>query len=150
FLPVYINPPAVQFKQFGMLNTLSALYAGVIFIMFFYNLFLYFSIGSRSYFYYVIYVLFIGLTQLSVDGFAFQYLWPDWPALGMISIPLFASVSGIAALLFAKHFLNVRRFAPRALPFFSIFIGIFLVSLLLIVLGARGWSFWVMQINTAA
>ncbi|MGB1243499.1 MAG: 7TMR-DISM family protein, partial [Chitinophagales bacterium] len=56
---------------------LIGLFYGMIFVMIFYHLFLYFSIGDISYLYYTFYIVSFFLFQASFDGVAFQYLYPS-------------------------------------------------------------------------
>src|SRR5690606_1214081 len=52
----------------------QGLYFGVMFIMFFYNLFLFLSVRDRSYLYYIFYVLAVILVQLNVTGVGYKYI----------------------------------------------------------------------------
>lgn len=52
---------------------------GVLLGMVVYNLFIYLSVRDTSYLYYIVYIASFGLYQLSVNGAAVQYFWPDNP-----------------------------------------------------------------------
>lgn len=56
-------------------------YFGIVALMFIYNLILYLFIRDNTYLYYILYIASFMFFQSSYNGFAFQYLWPDLPAL---------------------------------------------------------------------
>jgi hypothetical protein len=86
---------------------------GVLFIMLFYNLFLYFFLQEKSYLYYVFYVLSGALLFLSEDGLGFQYLWP-----GSAAVNHFIAVAAPVLLLltfaqYARSFLDAGARLPH-------------------------------------
>lgn len=104
--PIKIIDDNSVIKKTATLNLVSGIYFGVMLIMFLYNLFLYFSTRERSYFFYVIYILSVGVTQGILHGFGHFYLWPNnqWLTLNMVSVS--GSLVGIATILFIKSFLH--------------------------------------------
>jgi signal transduction histidine kinase len=127
---------------------LFGLYAGIIFVMFLYNLFIYFSVRDRSYILYVVYILMIGLTQTTLQGYPFKYLWPDSLWFAKQSINLFSCLVGIAALEFIKEFLKTKHFFPKLHKGFYLFNGLFIVSIILSLADNRTESFKLMQADT--
>jgi len=89
------------------------LYYGAIFVMLLYNLFLFFSVRDKSYLFYVLYYLFLSIFQLSMNGLAYQYLWPDAVWWANNSIPLILMLSIGFAVQFSRVFLNIPRFLPK-------------------------------------
>ncbi|MBU9713603.1 ATP-binding protein [Evansella tamaricis] len=111
--------------------TLLGLLFGIAAVMAIYNLFLYFSLRHRSYIYYVIFILVNVLTQLSFLGLSYQYLWPDAVWWNNRSIVFFMCLANISGLVFAKVFLDMKRFTPRIDKLMA---PIIIFNLLLIVL----------------
>lgn len=112
-------------------------YIGIMLVMFLYNLFIYFTTRDKSYLYYILYILFLGAAQSSLQGFTFKYIWPDSPWLFNQSIIAFSALTGLAAFQFSVDFLQVKQQAPRFL------IGVrFLQVLYLAAMLARlaGWN----------
>ncbi len=149
FLPVYISKPDVQFQQSGTDNMLSGIYIGIVLIMLFYNLFVYFSVQDKSYLYYVIYIFFVGLTQIGLKGYSFQYLWPNLPEFESKSIVLFASISGIAAMLFTSTYLEVKKNFRKARPAFWFCVVLFIISCIPALSGNIQTGFKLMQSATS-
>jgi hypothetical protein len=110
------------------------IYCGIVIVMFLYNLFVYYSIKDRSYLYYVLHTLFIGLTQASLIGFTYKYLWPDSPWFGNYSVFLFTCLVSIVGVQFLIEFMHIRKIAPKIyilLKFFQLIYLVFIISSLL-------------------
>ncbi|WP_214073819.1 7TM diverse intracellular signaling domain-containing protein [Mucilaginibacter sp. dw_454] len=147
-LPISINEPATLWQVLSRDDLLSGLFIGAIVIMFLYNLFIYFSVKDRSYLYYVIYVASVGLTQIGIKGFTFQYLWGNQTGFELKSVVLFACIGPIAALLFTKIFLST---SIRARRFDKVLTGIIVLMIVAFVVTASGQiqtGFKLMQLFT--
>lgn len=94
-------------------NILFGVFLGVILVMFFYNLFIYFVVKDSIYLYYVVYILIVGLIQLTIEGYSFHYLWPDNSFLATRSFFLLTALVNISGLAFVREFLQTKRFIPR-------------------------------------
>jgi hypothetical protein len=100
------------------------IYYGIIAVMVLYNFFIYLTLKSKAYLYYVVYTLLLGLLNAVINGDAFKYLWPDAPVLnGFVEIITCAAVA--ASILFAMRFLLTRQNAPL----FHRLLRMFLISL---------------------
>lgn len=89
------------------------LFYGMVLVFSLYNILMYFAVRQKQYLYYVIYNLSIGIYETCVDGIAFQYLWPNSPAINQYSVGVSLFLSSIFGLLFALNFLYVKYRAPR-------------------------------------
>ncbi|MBC7399183.1 MAG: histidine kinase, partial [Mucilaginibacter sp.] len=147
-LPISVNEPTALWQNLNKENVLSGLFIGAIIIMFLYNLFIFFSVRDKSYLYYVIYVASVGLTQIGIKGFTFQYLWPNSPAFELKSVIIFACLGAIAALLFTKIFLDTPQRARRFDKVLTGIIVLLAIALLLTVVGKIQIGFQLMQVST--
>lgn len=102
-----------DFMEYSQRTTrvLSMFYA-ILAIMLLFNFLLYLSIRERSYLYFTAYLLAITLFLFTLDGLAFQHLWPGWPDWSNISLPLWMNLSYLSGLIFARHYLRTGRYAP--------------------------------------
>jgi hypothetical protein len=82
---------------------------GMILLCCLYNLILFFSIRQVQYLYYVLYNVCIALYTMSIDGIAFQYLWPSAPGWNQHAYGTALFGASLFALLFARHFLQLER-----------------------------------------
>lgn len=93
--------------------TLLGIFYGMIVVMVFYNLFLYFGLRLKSYLYYVIIITFSLLGKLSINGLGYQYLWPNHPQWNLVSTPVWVSLACIFILIFTRTFLDVDEYLPK-------------------------------------
>ena len=108
---------------------------GVLLGMLVYNLFIYLSVRDTSYLYYIFYIASFGLYQLSVNGAAVQYFWPDNPWWANAATPFFIGCAGLFGSQFARSFLQTAthsRWLDRLLlalvAFGAVVIGLSLMT----------------------
>jgi len=89
------------------------IFYGMILVFSFYNLLMFFAIRQKQYLYYVLYNLSLGFFEMSSDGIAYQYLWPNAPGWNQVSYAFALCATSIFALLFTKELLFVKAKAPR-------------------------------------
>ncbi|GLU52011.1 hypothetical protein Dfri01_14720 [Dyadobacter frigoris] len=111
-LPLIINSPKEFYQDSLNKEILAGIQIGILLVMILYNLFIYFSVKEESYLYYVLYILFIGLTQLTLSGYTYKYLWPDTPAFNNLAYVMFPALAGIFTILFIKNFLHTSVKSP--------------------------------------
>jgi|GEM_PF-1249772 len=111
-VPLYLWQPRA-FAASGVREQLAyGIFYGLVVALFLYNLLLLASLRDRTHLWYVLYVGMFGLALFTLDGFAFEYLWPEnvwWAnrALGAILCGTLAF-----AALFARNFLALRGNLP--------------------------------------
>ena len=104
------------------LPLLGCLYGMILLTSLFY-FFLYVFLRDRVYIYFSIFTLNIIIYQISLMGFAFQYLWPEWPWWANTVIPVLMNVIGIFSALFLRKILDTRAtnaFLHRLFSFFGL------------------------------
>lgn len=84
-------------------DLIFGLYADIILVMFFYNLFVYFTVRDSTYLYYVSYIFAVGFTQACVQGYAPRYFYPTSTYLANSMMVLIPALSGVTALAFFKE-----------------------------------------------
>ena len=101
------------FIQYGLKEYfLSGIFYGMILIFCLYNLIMFVAVRQRRYLYYILYNLSIGLFEMTSNGFAFQYLWPNSPAWNEIAFGVVLYVASVCSLLFTRDFLYLKGKAP--------------------------------------
>jgi signal transduction histidine kinase len=109
-------------------------YCGIILVMVLYNIFIFLSIRDKSYLYYVLHTLFVGLTQASLLGFTYKYFWPDSPWFGNYSNFLFTCLVSIVGVQFLIEFMRLKSQSKKifiALKLFQLVYVIYLFTALL-------------------
>lgn len=92
------------------LYVLGVIY-GVLLGMLVYNLFIYLSVRDTSYLYYILYIASFGLYQLSVNGVAVQYFWPNNPWWANAAVPFLIGSAALFGSLFARSFLHTALYS---------------------------------------
>ncbi|MCF0070753.1 ATP-binding protein [Dyadobacter sp. CY261] len=135
------------FIQFELTNEIiSGIHIGVLFVMMLYNFFVYFSIREKSYLYYVLYILFIGLTQTTITGYTFKFLWPETPAFNEYSIILFPALAGSFALMFFQNFLHIRERSTVTYRIITVLIVTYGVAVLFNLIGLNMVSYRIIDV----
>lgn len=123
--PLKLWKPCSFFENDRRGHTLYALYYGMIIVMIFYNLFIFFTTRDNSYLYYVLHITAIIFTQLGLNGFNSE-IWPNFPNWNNTSLVFFLGVYFLTLLLFTKSYLKTKDYLPKTnklLNFFSIALG---------------------------
>lgn len=84
------------------------IFYGMILIFCFHNLLMFIAVRKRSYLFYVLYILSVGLYEMCTDGIAFQYIWPNAPNWNEYAFGTALYLVSIFALLFTRDLLHVR------------------------------------------
>ncbi len=128
-LPLYVGVPAVLEDMTTRNEMIFGLYFGIILVMVVYNLFIFFSVRDKSYISYVVYIIFVGLTQATLKGFGYKYLWPFSPWFAMNSTFLIPIINGIAVAEFIKIFLQTRKYFKFGHRGINVFEGLYFLCI---------------------
>jgi hypothetical protein len=137
--PVHIGTLKGFFRKNNQRDLYHGIYYGFILLILLFNVFLLFSTKDESYFYYILYVLFIGLFIAHVNGHAFNYLWKHIGWHRNLTIVLVSGV-GVFASMFASNFLQTRTRHPRLHKFFYFLWFIYFIDLIIRLIGFRHLS----------
>jgi diguanylate cyclase (GGDEF)-like protein len=130
-LPLTLWPEKTFFEQDQYHFVEHGLYYGIVLVMALYNLFLFFRLRDSAYAFYVLYVSIFALAQLSLSGFAYQFLWPNLPEWNEKSLAVFTPLGLVSALVFVNNFLKLDVFHPRIYKFILVqaFVGLLIAAL---------------------
>jgi signal transduction histidine kinase len=85
---------------------LHSLFFGAMSIMILYNLFILRETREHAYIAYVCFCLSVTLFHATLQGWGYQYLWPEMPWVQSVAYPLFATLSYFFATAFIMLFLE--------------------------------------------
>jgi serine phosphatase RsbU (regulator of sigma subunit) len=132
---VQVPMEIIRAKDYYRQNTVSellyGLFYGVMFVMFFYNIVLYFSLQDSNYLYYTISIFGSTLFIATLAGHTFQHIFPTQTKLAANMVTISLSVWLAGSYLFAKDFLETKKYIPwmHKLCMFFVFIGLTLFAL---------------------
>lgn len=112
-VPLFLWEPNAFIKHNASSHGLQGLYFGIMIVMVLYNLFIYVSVKERSYLYYIAYISCFVICQASLEGYTFEYFWPNNTWWANVSIPFFGVLSLFFASLFAREILQTRHVLPK-------------------------------------
>jgi diguanylate cyclase len=78
-----------------------------------FNLLIFMATRDANYLWYVSYIVSFGLLQFSLNGLAFEHLWPEQPWWNNRAISVFIAMGMFSILGFARSFLQYRQNVPR-------------------------------------
>ena len=109
-------------------------YYGIALIMVLYNLIVFAAVRDSTYLLFVLSIGAYAIYQASISGFAFQYLWPQFPEMNQKGVIFGMSLYGFAGCFFAVSFLRLKQFHGAFYRFYSglglLFLALFLLTLL--------------------
>jgi hypothetical protein len=105
-LDYFIHYALNEYLTFG-------LFYGMILIFCFHNLLMFMAVKRKQYLYYVFYILSVAIYEMSVDGIAFQYFWPNTPVLNDYAYGVALYLLSVFALIFTEELLQAKKRAGR-------------------------------------
>lgn len=146
FVPINISGEKELLEQQLGNNLLIGIYAGLMMVMFLYNLFIFFSVKDRSYIYYVTYIGMVFITQLSHYSIPFQYIWPENTWLQLRSLIIFPTLSGIMGILFMREFLHVKKDKhPKYNAIIWLLVWVYIFVLIIMLLNQLHMAYKILQ-----
>lgn len=129
--PVNIGTTEAFWDQYHSIDMLFGIFYGFIILIVLYNLFLYISIKETVYLHYILFVIFNGLSQATMNGHLAEFVWKEIIWFN-VHIPLVHSFTGIFTSLFVINFLNLDKELPVISKIFKTFIPIYILSAIII------------------
>jgi two-component system NtrC family sensor kinase len=108
-----INDLQVIDRLINQENIIFGIFTGVIVGLFFYNLFLYFSVKDKIYLIYVIHTVLVWFAQSSILGYTTELIWPESEWLKLRAGVIFSSLVSLVGIWFLRVFLSTKMFVPK-------------------------------------
>ena len=158
-IPIEVHSQDEFLEKSAINKLIDGSVIGIFLVMALYNLMVFAIVGDKSYLYYVIYIVFFGLSQVVLLGYGNILLSGNKQVLNSYFIPIVRIGFGCSMLLFADKFLQLKRnfkeyykwylvlYVLYTLPFIAIIgkwvsgayllitINVFIVSIALLCIG---------------
>jgi len=134
-LPLVLGTPQKVAETKLTRDVLWGALVGILLVMVLYNSFVFISTKDVSYLYYVLYALFMALTQTSLSGYTYRFIFPNSPVLFNMGIIIFNAIGGIAFSLFAQSFLGMKERMPFMSKVFKFIILLYSLTIIVRLLG---------------
>ncbi len=112
FYMALVNP-TYWHKRLQKRNLVEGLFNGVLLIMIFYNLLLFFSNRDRTYLYYSIYILHVGTYFFVMKGFSREFFLGEYPLSEPYVWVTALGLSPVFYFQFIRHYLHTQRLIPK-------------------------------------
>lgn len=109
---VLMDQDALNDRNYNEQWMLGVYYGILLFVVLIYYFF-YVVLRQRTFLYYVFYVVSLIALQFSLDGFTFQYVFPNSSYFANHLVLLSAALSSIFVVLYAKSFLKSKERIPK-------------------------------------
>ncbi len=139
-LPLVLRSPDALLTKDHEEQAILGVFYGILIAMLLYNLLIFASIRDINYLNYVWYIMGWIMFQMSINGLAFEYLWPDNPAWANKSIPFSIGFALLGVILFSRGFLQVPQLLPRVDRIFKAFGFLTVVVMLIALFGSYNLS----------
>lgn len=109
----------------------TGLFYGFVLALMLYNLFLFFSLKEKAYFYYVLYMFSFLAYQATMNSFDLELVgrvFPDW--LLFRTLPMSCNLLVVFMILFGKEFLELKKHLPKHNRVLNTFLWLTIFSLL--------------------
>ncbi len=107
-IPIKLATKEKHIESNQMHNLFWGVYMGIMIFAFLYNFFIYLSLRERTYLYYLIYIVGSVFFYIGLQGFMYQFFWPNLPELNLY-IPVLICMTNIVITLFTIRFLRVTK-----------------------------------------
>jgi len=151
YFEIYSHKPVVLPFQLVERESLSATlsnndfffgtYVGLIAVMFLYNLVIFFLTRDRSYLFYILYLLTLGLAQAALFGYTDRFLFQGFPAFNRIFAVLSGALVAIASIFFINNFLRLKTKAPFFRKLLFSVVPLDVVAIILLLMGYESFSY---------
>jgi two-component system NtrC family sensor kinase len=108
-MPIEIHGADQFIQKSNADNIINGAFIGIFVIMALYNLMLFIVVGDRSYFYYVLYIIALGISQMLAIGYGNDFLPANKIILNNYVFPIIRVFFGYSILLFVGEFLQLKQ-----------------------------------------
>lgn len=107
-IPLTLAPMETYINERLTHRMIQGAFFGLMLVIALASLVIFFSIRDRTYLYYFGFIVTTGLWFFIRQGFADQYLWPDWPWWSERAYIVMMAVGAGMSVLFTREFLSLR------------------------------------------
>ncbi|MHC3994276.1 EAL domain-containing protein [Thiomicrolovo sp. ZZH C-3] len=130
-LPITLNDPEALQDTDLKSYLYYGIFYGILIILSLYNFIFFLIFKKVIYLYYVGFIVFYTMMQLSFDGFTPLLLVPDYPWFYNAGVPFFVNLTIWAAILFGQRFLETALYTPRLHSVLNVIILINLLPMIM-------------------
>lgn len=131
FLPVKLYTPKNFYETDSNNQLFQGIYFGVLAVVVFIFFFFYHFLRERTFLFYVLYVSSIFLMQFSLEGFSYQFLFPNNPYFANHIILFSASTTILFVMYYSYLFLDLQKYNYNIKKAYKVFMYASLITAIL-------------------
>jgi signal transduction histidine kinase/CheY-like chemotaxis protein len=134
-MPLVLHKTESLLEESAFEQFIFGFFYGILIIASILYLFFFFGMRDKTFFYYSMYVVFIGLLQFSIDGYFYKFITPNAGWFSLHSVAIFACVANFFLGRYAQVFLKIKgrnKFINNAFYVLYALDGLLLLSLFVI------------------
>ncbi|MFV8367992.1 7TM diverse intracellular signaling domain-containing protein [Flavobacterium sp. LB2R40] len=142
-MPVMLYSSESFIKMISNEQLFFGIFYGILTIVSIIYFFFYFALRERTFLYYSLYVVFIGLMQFSLDGYFYELVTPQGGWFSLRAVLFFAMIAGFLLGKYSEVFLNIKKYNKTIYILFNIvyFLAFLLIVCILLVPSALAISY---------
>jgi two-component system NtrC family sensor kinase len=146
-IPIEIHS-ANQFIQRRSIETMvNGAFIGMFIVMTLYNFMLFLVVGDKSYLYYVVYIIFLGMTQSLPLGLGNYLFTNDTKLINAYITPLIRIFFGFSLLLFAGEFLHFKESLKKYYKLYQLLYVIYTLAFIATIFGVTRIAYSLVTIS---
>lgn len=110
-MPLVLHNAESLLEQSSFEQFVFGFFYGILIIAAILYLFFFFGMKDKTFFYYSMYVVFIGLLQFSVDGYFYKFITPQSGWFSLHSVIIFATIASFFLGCYAQVFLKIKNYS---------------------------------------
>ncbi|MGV9005088.1 7TM diverse intracellular signaling domain-containing protein [Flavobacterium sp.] len=109
-MPLLLHNTESILEQSAFEQFIFGFFYGILIIAAILYMFFFFAMKDKTFFYYSMYVVFIGLLQFSVDGYFYKFVTPQSGWFSLHAVIIFATIASFFLGRYAQVFLKVKEY----------------------------------------
>ncbi len=146
-IPIEVHSQDEFLEKSAINKLVDGAVIGIFLIMTLYNLMLFAIVGDKSYLYYVIYIVFLGLAQILLLGYGNILLSGNKQLLNSYIIPVIRIGFGFSMLLFADEFLQIKQNFKKYYKWYFALYVLYTIPLIILLFKWVNVSYLLISIN---
>lgn len=112
-VPIELWLPQAYFESTQDMSMLQALYFGELIALVLYNFLLFLYLRDKSFLYYTLFGVGMGMAMFAGNGYGRMYLWQNMPHWDEVAQCACLSIGSMFGILFTNVFLNTKQNTPK-------------------------------------
>lgn len=109
-MPMILHTSENMLEESSFEQFIFGFFYGILIIASILYMFFFFGMRDKTFFFYSMYVIFIGLLQFSIDGYFYKFVTPQSGWFSMHAVIIFASFASFFLGCYAQVYLKVKQF----------------------------------------